>query len=109
MPTWLAAYLVIMSALFSAFVLIQARAAGVPGLAEIRVQEEHYATAHGRTANETLRVLGLLDTATVHERRGDRRSAYEAYREVLGVRQPIDPGSPAYRFAAARIAALGAK
>jgi len=65
--------------------------------------------AVGRSPDETVRVVRLLETAAVHERRGDRRSAYEAYREALAVREPVDPRSPAYRFAAARIAALGTK
>lgn len=106
-PVWLMAYLALMAAAFVFFAVSKATG-GVPaGLLEIRTQEQQYAAARKYSTTDTDRLLTLLDTAVVHERRGDARSAYEAYREAMSVRQPIDPQSPAYRFAAARTAAIG--
>jgi pSer/pThr/pTyr-binding forkhead associated (FHA) protein len=109
MPMWLRAYLVLILVAFVVFGALKATAAKPAGLIEISAQERRFSAALKLPAADTDRLLALLDTAVVHERRGDRRSAYEAYREVLGFRQPIDPRSPAYRYAAARMAALGSK
>jgi pSer/pThr/pTyr-binding forkhead associated (FHA) protein len=110
MPIWLIVYLALMGT-----VLVGLAAMRVLGsdtgltLTQLHEQEVQYARARDLAEPDTRRVLALLDTAAVHERRGDRRSAYEVYREVLGVRQPIEPQSPAYRYATSRMAALGPK
>jgi hypothetical protein len=109
MPIWLIAYLGLMAMAFVVFGVRQLRDPGPPTIADIQAQEQQYATARKLDNADTDRVLSLLATGAVHERRGDRGSAYEAYREVLGVRRPIDPFSPGYRYAASRIAALGAR
>jgi pSer/pThr/pTyr-binding forkhead associated (FHA) protein len=109
LPVWLMAYLALMAVIFVFFAVSKATSGAQPGLTDIRVQEQQYAAGRRYPPADTNHVLMLLDTAVVHERRGDRRSAYEAYREVMSVRRPIDPRSPAYRFAAARTAAIGPK
>jgi len=88
--------------------VVKFRSSTTGGVAEVSAQEEQYASSRQWPAAETARVIRLLETAVVHERRGDIRSAYEAYREALGVRRPVDPFAPAYRYAAARMADLGA-
>ena len=107
-PMWLMVYLSLMVTVAIFFGAMKLRAARAAGFPQVRAQEETYATARQWSTEETNRVLQLLESALVFERRGDQRSAYEAYREALGVRRPIDPRSPAYQFAAARMAELGA-
>jgi hypothetical protein len=107
MPTWLMLYLAAMGVLFVVFAILSSRSETQVGLEEVQAQERTYATSRKLAPAETDRVLQLLATATVYERRGDMRSAYEAYREVLSTRKPIDPRAPAYLFAAARTAAIG--
>jgi pSer/pThr/pTyr-binding forkhead associated (FHA) protein len=109
LPLWLMVYLALIVVAFGALMVRRLAGPGTTGLPEIRVEEQAYATARRYASPETERVMRLLDTAFVHERRGDRRSAYEAYREVMSARTPIDPRSPAYRFAASRVAAIGLK
>jgi pSer/pThr/pTyr-binding forkhead associated (FHA) protein len=106
-PLWVKIYLAMMAVVFVVFTVMQVTSAGDPGLKEILASEQGFATARHLAQADTDRVLKLIETAAVHERRGDARSAYEAYREVLGVRQPVDSSSPAYRYAAARMTALG--
>jgi len=106
-PIWLIAYLSLMVTAGIGFTAMKARSGAAAGLRQVRVQEQQYATEKGWPTEETTHVLRLLDTAVVQERRGDPRSAYEAYREAISVRRPIDPRSPAYRFAASRMAVLG--
>jgi len=108
-PAWLKAYLVVMALAFAFFGLQRMQTSAPPGLAEIQRLEAQFASTHGLPAAETGRLLRLLEQAVVHERRGDRYSAYESYREALSVRQPINPRSPAYRYAAGRLADLGLK
>jgi len=109
LPMWLMVYFGFMMVALVALVIVKTTSAGTVGFADVRAREQQHAAKHDLPVEQTSRVLWLLETATVHERRGDARSAYEAYREVLGARTPIDPQSPAYRYAAARIAALGPK
>jgi hypothetical protein len=106
-PVWLVAYLALMVVAGVFLGITKFRSGKTSGLAEIRIQEQKYAADRQWSDADTQRVVHLLETAIVHERRGDIRSAYEAYRETLGVRRPIDPYSPAYRYAAARMAVLG--
>ncbi|HXT27733.1 MAG TPA: FHA domain-containing protein [Vicinamibacterales bacterium] len=106
LPIWLTLYLVLMAGLFVFFAFIKFTSQGTPGLKEVQAMEQQYAAEHKLTPDETVRVLHLLETASVHDRSGDAASASEAYREVLGARRPLQPESPAYRFAAARLAAL---
>ncbi len=109
LPIWLIAYLVLIG--IAAVVLSVMRISGTSqaGLPQIVQQEQEYATGHKYPKTDTDRVIRLLDAAVVHERRGDSRSAYEAYREVLSVRRPVDPKAPSYLYAASRIATLGPK
>jgi hypothetical protein len=89
---------------FVFFGALRVRGTSAPGLRQISAQEQQYAAARRYPAEQTARVLRLLEMAAVHEARGDRRSAFEVYREVLSARQPVDPRSPAYRYAALRAA-----
>lgn len=109
MPTWLIVYLSAMVIVIVFFAVVKTLGGGTAGLEQLHRQEAQYVAARKLPNDDTDRLLKLLDTAVVYERRGDLRSAYEAYREMLAVRQPIDPQSPAYRYAAARMAALGPK
>lgn len=109
LPVWLMAYLALMGILFIFFSIVSLRRGDAPDLKAIQTAETAYASGRKLPAAETERVLRLLETAVVHERRGDMRSAYEVYREVLGARLPVMPQSPAYRYAAGRMAALGAR
>ena len=109
LPVWLMAYLALIAIAFVFFAVKQVTRTAAPGLSEIRAQEQQFAAGRRYPGADTDRVLRLLDTAVVHERRGDPRSAYEAYRETMSVRRPIDARSPAYRYAASRAAALGAR
>jgi S-DNA-T family DNA segregation ATPase FtsK/SpoIIIE len=109
MPVWLMGYLILMGLVFVFFTVRSVWSEGAPDLKQIQAEEKAYSAAHKLPEAETSRVLKLLETATVRERRGDARSAYEAHREVLAARRPIDPNSPAYRYAAARVAALRVK
>ncbi len=109
MPVWLIAYLALMGIAFIFFAVMKATSGGSLGLADIQAMEQAYATDHKLPEADTARILRLLETAVVHERRCDERSAYEVYRETLGARRPPEPQSPAYRYAASRIAALGPK
>ncbi len=105
-PWWLIAYLVMVTGAAVFLGVLKLRGSSAPDLAAIQQQEQSYATARQLPAPETDRLMRLLLTASVHERRGDLRSAFEAYREVLGARRPVDPRSPAYRYAALRLAGL---
>jgi hypothetical protein len=109
LPAWLIAYFAVMVVLAGFLGYVKIKGRNAPGLPEIQAQEQQYAASRKWPQEETARILRLLETATVHERRGDPRSAFEAYREALGVRVPIDPRSPAYKYAAGRIAVLGPK
>lgn len=109
LPVWLIAYLVLMAIAFAYFGFMKLRGSTAPGLSQIIVLEEQYAASNKLRTADTQRVLRLIQTAVVHERRGDMRSAYEAYREAISVRRPVDPRSPAYRFAISRIASIGPK
>jgi len=109
LPVWLVAYLALMVVAFIGLLVMRMLDPGPPGLTEIQAREQAFATANRLADVETARVLRLLETAVVHERRGDERSAYEIYREMLGARWPVQPESPAYRYATSRIATLGPK
>jgi hypothetical protein len=106
-PTWLVAYLALMLVAFVFFGAMKVRGSSQPLLPDIERQEQEYASTRHYPDGDTARVMRLLDTGAVHERRGDTRSAYEVYRELLSVRQPVDPRAPAYLYAASRMAALG--
>jgi hypothetical protein len=106
-PIWLVTYLGVIVVAGIGLAVAKARGASAAGLSQVRIQEEQYAATREWPPADTTRVLRLLETAVVHERRGDARSAYEVYREALGVRRPVDPRSPAYRYAASKMAALG--
>jgi len=107
LPVWLMAYLGLMVVVFAFFAFRSLQSDAPPGIDTIVANETQYANDHKFSQDETTRVVNLLQTATVQERRGDARSAYEAYREVLGARKAVDPDDPAYRYAAARVGAIG--
>jgi hypothetical protein len=107
LPVWLIGYLVLMLLVFAFFGMMRLRGTAEAGLSDVVQQEQQYAGGRSYQRTETDRIARLLETALVHERRGDARSAYEVYRELMSVRRPVDPRSPAYRYAASRVAALG--
>jgi hypothetical protein len=103
LPVWLIAYLAVMGVAVVYFG-VQRATQTEPGLQQVLAEEAQYASARGLAAADTARLTRLLETAAVFERRGDLRSAYEAYRDALAVRQPVDPASPAYQYAARKAA-----
>lgn len=109
MPLWLKAYLLLIVVAAVGLGVMKVTRNRAVGLQELHALETGFATTLKLPEAGTSRVLELLDTAMVHEQRGDTRSAYEAYRELMSARQPVDPRSPVYRYAAARAAALGGK
>ena len=108
-PWWLIAYFVVIACAGVFFGYLKLRGSTALSLPQVQTQEAQHAAARKWPDTDTERLFRLLETAAVHERRGDTRSAYEVYREALVVRQPVDPRSPAYRYSAARMAALGPK
>lgn len=77
-----------------------------PSLPEVQKAETAWAQAHEVPQVALDRTLRLMELAVVNERRGDTHEAAELYREVLSARVPPDPDSPAYAWAAQRLAAL---
>ena len=108
-PIWLVAYLAVMGLAFVFFTVVTMRGSSEASLPQVESLEQTHSAGKKYAEAATGRVMRLLEIAVAHERRGDARSAYEVYREVLSARQPVDPASPAYQYAAARIAVLGPK
>lgn len=109
LPTWVVVYLWFMGALFLVLFLafgLNLAPAGADSLAKVRAEEKAYGTSHNWRADETDRLLALLDRALVAERQGDTTSAVELYREALAFRRPPDASSPVSRYATGRMAAL---
>jgi pSer/pThr/pTyr-binding forkhead associated (FHA) protein len=108
-PRWLVVYLALMAFALAFFSVIKSQRVSPMGIAAIVTQEAHYADTRKLPEVASARVIQLLVAADVQERRGNTRGAYEAYRELMAVRRPSEPQSPAFVYAASRVAAIGAK